>query len=81
MLDKMMNMVNAMIKVGDANLDVRNDVYYVVINDFEGFDDDWGEVLRDYADEAMVDQFLDWFYANEGRLDFAVRVNFMSEDI
>ena len=34
-------------------------VYHVTIEDFEGFSDDWEEVMRDYNREDLLDEFLE----------------------
>lgn len=34
-------------------------VYDVTVEDFEGFDDDWCEVERDFVMEDLVDEFLE----------------------
>ena len=31
----------------------------VTLCDFDGFDDDWSEVMRDYADQEMVDDLFE----------------------
>ena len=41
----------------DATLWVHDDVLDVTFEDFEGFDDDWDEVMREYDDEDAVDAF------------------------
>lgn len=37
---------------------------HVDLNDFEGFDDDWCEVMRDYDDAQRVDSFIAWLDDN-----------------
>lgn len=34
-------------------------VYNVTMEDFEGFDDSWKEIMRDYEREDLVDEFLE----------------------
>lgn len=34
-------------------------VYDVTVEDFEGFDDEWSEVMRDFEREDLVDEFLE----------------------
>ena len=64
----------------------------VTIEDFEGFDDDWSEVDREYDDEEAVDAFLEMLEAEcssqEGDFyvvyhfeDFDVRLGYASFDI
>lgn len=45
--------------------------YYVIgnrirltIDDFEGFDENWHEVDREFVDENAVDEVLEWLEAN-----------------
>lgn len=84
-----------------AKLDtIRDDSYYFVngnsidltINDFEGFDDDWGEVERELVDEEAVMDVLDWLEENADRTegdyyhdyyfgDIVVTVGYSSFDI
>ena len=33
----------------------RGAEFHITLNDFEGFDEDWNEVEREYADPEMVD--------------------------
>ena len=37
----------------DVTVDVRGDEVHVTVEDFEGFDDDYCEVDRDYDDDAV----------------------------
>lgn len=34
-------------------------VYDVTVEDFEGFDEHWSEVMRDFEREDLVDEFLE----------------------
>ena len=61
-----------------AKLDtIRDDSYYFVdgnsidltIDDFEGFDDDWCEVEREFVDEEAVMDVLDWLEENADRTE------------
>ena len=49
----------------DATLERHSDGAYVLtLEDFEGFDDDWNEVEREYVNEKAVDALLKWLEAN-----------------
>jgi hypothetical protein len=37
----------------------KNHKFDVTLYDFEGFDDDWDEIYRDYDDPEAVEHFLD----------------------
>lgn len=62
MFDTLMVLINA----------CENDVYFfkgdrmihLTINDFEGFDNNWNEIMRDYDNPNAVDALLDWLNAN-----------------
>ena len=49
----------------DAILERHSDgAYALTLEDFEGFDDDWNEVEREYVNEEAVDALLKWLEAN-----------------
>ena len=49
----------------DAILERHSDGAYVLtLEDFEGFDDDWNEVEREYVNEEAVDALLEWLEVN-----------------
>lgn len=68
-----------------------NDVFFdeveggfdVTVDDFEGFDDDWSEVERDFDDPEAVESFLDMLeeesLSHEG--DFYVVYHFEGFDV
>lgn len=90
-------MLTAMQAVGDAEYRVRETaqgvmLYDVTMCDFEGFDDEWCEVEREYTDEDMVDAFFEALEEQAVRTEgdyyttyyfdgYAVRVGFESYDI
>ena len=90
---EMMRMMKKLEAAGD--IDVRNTKYgYVVtINDFDGFDDDWNEVDREFVLPDLLDKLLDMLaseayeIAEDGLCkiyrfeDFYVRVEYESYDI
>lgn len=81
--------------------DLKDDCWYtlrdgnlleVTFNDFEGFDENWNEIMRDYVDPENVEKFLDLLEQNaafiEGILyriyhfnNFSVRIGYTSFDI
>ena len=90
MFDTLMTLINA----------CENDVYFfkedrmidLTINDFEGFDNNWNEIMRDYDNPNAVDALLDWlnancvskvneFYTTYSFDGFAVKVGYASFDI
>lgn len=38
--------------------------YELTLEDFEGFDKDWNEVMREYDNEEAIDILLDWLEDN-----------------
>ena len=67
----------------DASLWEEGEVLDVTLEDFEGFDDDWSEIDREYDDEEAVDAFLEMLesecVSHEG--DFYVVYHFEGFDV
>lgn len=74
------------------DFDEESREFDVVIQDWEGFDEDWSEVMRDFDDEDAVDAFEEMLEAEalsvEGDFyryydfgDFSVCLGFSSFDI
>lgn len=85
-LEKLNNLGN------DVDFNEYNGVIEINFNDFEGFDEDWNEVLRDYDNPSMVSELLDFlsnnckevvndFYTTYIFNDFQVVVGYASYDI
>lgn len=75
----------------DVEYEVRKNRIFVTILDFEGFDDEWEEIYRDY-DEDAVDNFLEWleeqcdelvgyYYQHYQFNDFIVEVGYKSFEV
>jgi hypothetical protein len=92
---KMMEIIIAMLEemTDDVDYYVRHNGAELVITveDFEGFDDDWSEVMRDYDGEA-VERLIEWLeehcISEEGDLysyyhfeGFDVQLGYTSFDI
>lgn len=43
----------------DATTYTIGTTIYVTLEDFEGFDEDWSEIDREFDDEAAVDYFIE----------------------
>ena len=41
----------------------------LTINDFDGFDEDWNEMDREFVDEDLVDEVLEWLEKNADYVD------------
>ena len=74
----------------DVFVDECDEGVEITFDDFEGFDEDWHEVMRDYDHPELVDAFFDMLdeYPCEGDLyvtyhldGFDVKVGFTSFDI
>ena len=76
----------------DASYDVVDRTINVTLCDFDGFDDDWCEVMRNYDNEQAVEDFLkmladeclsfnDDFYKDYEFGDFTVSLGYESFDI
>lgn len=57
----------------DVTLSRRaNGIYRLTLEDFEGFDEHWHEIMREYDNEEAVDALFNWMETNstEQREDF-----------
>lgn len=48
----------------DSSYEIDGNHIDLTIDDFEGFDDDWSEIERDFVDENAVDEVLEWLEKN-----------------
>ena len=53
----------------DSWYDVDDNRINLTIDDFEGFDDDWSEMDREFVDAAAVEEVLDWLEENADSAD------------
>ena len=62
----MFNTLMALIDACENDVDFFKEdrMIHLTINDFEGFDGNWNEVMRDYDNPDAVDALLDWLNAN-----------------
>ena len=76
----------------DSDYEVTDNRIDLTINDFEGFDEKWSEVDREFVDEDAVNEVLEWLEKNadcvDGYLyryyhfgDIVVEVGYTSFDI
>lgn len=91
MFNEFMQMVEAC--GDDITLSRRsNGIYHLTLEDFEGFDEHWHEIMREYDNEEAVNALLDWletnctehhedFYTYYIFPDFQVIVGYSSFDI
>lgn len=90
MFDTLMTLIDAC--ENDVDFFKEDRTIHLTINDFEGFDGNWNEVMRDYDNPDAVDALLDWlkancafkvdeFYTTYSFDGFAVRLGYASFDI
>lgn len=76
----------------DSYYIVTGNRIYLTINDFEGFDENWSEVDREFVDEDAIEEVLEWLEENADCVDdyfyhyyrfgdIIVRVGYASFDI
>ena len=53
----------------DSWYSVTDNRIELIINDFDGFDEDWGEIDREFVDENAVDEVLEWLEENADYAD------------
>ncbi len=91
-LEKMMAMVEALGDDASMWYDEEEKVLDVTLRDFEGFDDDWSEIMRDYDHPEAVEAFKEMletecssqegdFYFDYHFDGFTVELGYSSYDI
>ena len=53
----------------DSYYYVNNNHINLTVNEFEGFDENWNEVDREFVDEDTLDEVLDWLEENADCVD------------
>ena len=53
----------------DSWYDVTDNHIDLTIDDFDGFDEDWNEIDREFVDEDLVDEVLEWLEENADYVD------------
>ena len=87
MLEKMVEDVDYYVR----EIDGEKPELVITVDDFEGFDEDWSEIMRDYDEEA-VDGLIEWleehcisedgdFYSYYYFEEFDVELGYSSFDI
>lgn len=87
MLEKMVEDVDYYVR----EIDGEKPELVITVDDFEGFDEDWSEIMRDYDEEA-VDGLIEWleehcisedgdFYSYYHFEEFDVQLGYSSYDI
>lgn len=76
----------------DSWYDVIDNHIDLTINDFDGFDEEWNEIDREFTDETTVEEVLKWLGENADRVedgfycryhfgDIVVEIDYTSYDI
>lgn len=90
MREKLITMLDAADE--DVDYSYYNGAFHVTLFDFEGFDEDWNEIMRDFTHEEEVDALLAWldqncvscthnYYTTYHFSNFDVEVGYSSMDI
>jgi len=96
MFEAFLMIMTRLVDCGDASFDLEmyeadERDYEVTLNDFEGFDEDWEEIMREYEDPEMVEALYELLDEAEQDSDgwtciyrfpdFSVELHYTSEDI
>ena len=76
----------------DSSYEIDGNFISLTIEDFDGFDENWSEIERDFVDENAVDEVLEWleknadlvepdFYSQYHFGEIVVEVGYASYDI
>jgi len=64
MKEKLMEMVKELEKVDDVIVNEYNNEIHLDFNDFDGFDEDWEEIDRNYVNFDLVEKVQDFLDNN-----------------
>jgi hypothetical protein len=76
----------------DVDMTEIDNTCHIDFNDFEGFDENWDEIMRDYENPQAVSNLINWlndnclycdeeYYTTYDFGDFIVKVGYTSYDI
>ena len=54
--ERFFELIEELEKVGDIFVEIEENDIDIDINDFEGFSDDWDEVMRDFVKPELIDE-------------------------
>lgn len=74
-VERFHEVLDVLVEVGDVTVGQLNSYTDLTFEDFEGFDDDWSEVLRDYAKPELVEE-LEEFIEEVADGDYYQRFEF-----
>ena len=92
MLQTIINKLNQLGADVEYFFDKEEQCLYITFNDFDGFDEDWSEVMREYDNPDLVGEVIDFldehclsqegdFYHYYNFGDFVAQVGYTSFDI
>ena len=64
MKKELLEMLNKLEETNDVDFYEIENTLHINFNDFEGFDEDWKEIDRDYENEELVHQVLNFLEKN-----------------
>jgi hypothetical protein len=74
-VERFHEVLDLLAEVGDVAVCQCGDYTDLTFEDFEGFDEDWSEIFRDYADTALVEE-LEEFISEVAEGDFYQHFDF-----
>ena len=82
MFEKLMTMVKALVEVEDVYYREYENILYITVNDFEGFDENYREIDRELVNEELVEE-LEEFLENVNYTveNYTIELHYSSEDI
>ena len=82
MFEKLMTMVNALVEVEDVYFREYNNILYITVNDFEGFGEHYEEIDREFVNEELVEELVEFIENANYTIDnYTIELNYSSEDI
>ena len=72
MFEKLCEMLRTLESVGDVSVDLDEFDLDVTFEDFDGFDEEWSEISRDYVMPELVDKVFDLLGQCDHEGDFYV---------
>lgn len=73
-IKRLMRMVEVAVENEDVEVNVKmlakTPVINILFKNFEGFDEEWNEIEREYTDEELIDMILDFIDKNGEVVEF-----------
>ena len=82
MFEKLMTMVNALVEVEDVYFREYENTLYITVNDFEGFGEHYEEIDREFVNEELVEELVEFIENANYTIDnYTIELNYSSEEI